>query len=274
MLMDSLSNLLNRFSFHARVFFNGEFCGSNSFSREEQVGHLHLVRQGCVILHHDDQPSIHINVPTLVLYPRGMNHRLFVAPGSNALLLCATIAFQGGPHNALCKALPDFLHMPFDQLSGLGRTFDLLFDEVGQDQYGRQIVLDRLCDVLTIQMIRSAFQSGRLAVGMLAGLAEPGLSRALEAIHGQPAAAWRVAQLARISGMSRSKFAKHFHDTVGTTPADYLTDWRMRLAQNLLKKNKPVKVIAQDVGYGSQPAFSKAFTAKFGMSPRAWLDAL
>jgi AraC-like DNA-binding protein len=272
--MEQLSILLSRFSFSARVFYNGQFCGANSFCRQEQVGHLHLVRAGTVIVHHDSHPSIHIHEPSLLFYPRGMNHQLFVPPGSPAQLLCATIAFQGGANNALAKAMPDYLLMPFKELSRLARTFDLLFEEAGHDEHGRQVVLDRLCEVLTIQTMRHAFQTGQLALGMLAGLSDPGLARALDAIHGEPAKPWSLERLAQIAGMSRSKFAKHFHDIVGTTPAGYLTDWRMQLAQNLLKANKSVKVVAQEVGYGSQPAFSKAFTAKFKRSPRAWLGAL
>jgi AraC-like DNA-binding protein len=156
----------------------------------------------------------------------------------------------------------------------LRQTLDLLFDEAATQQSGQQLVLDRLCDVLLVQVIRHAFATDQLDQGTLSGFSDPGLSRALVAIHNDLAYAWNLEKLASISGMSRSKFAKHFHEVVGRTPAEYLADQRMTLAQKLLKKHKPVQTVALEVGYGSQPAFTKAFTAKLGMSPRAWLNRL
>jgi AraC-like DNA-binding protein len=50
-----------------------------------------------------------------------------------------------------------------------------------------------------------------------------------------------------------------------------LAGWRIVLAQSLLEKKQPMETVALDVGYGSQPAFTKAFTSRIGMSPRAWL---
>lgn len=270
--MDRLSALLGRYTFSASVFYNGEFCGSNGFSEGEQVGHLHLVRRGPVIIHHEDRPSLQIEEPTLVFYPRGLNHRLHVAPGTLASLLCATIAFQGGAQSALANALPDYLQMPLARVAGLTQTLNLLFDEASAARPGQKMVLDRLCDVLIVQGMRYALQTGQLDEGRLSGLSDAGLSRVLVAIHNDPASSWSLEKFAELSGMSRSKFAKRFHEVVGTTPADYLTDRRMSLAQKLLKRHKPVQTVALEVGYGSQPAFTKAFTARLGMSPRAWLN--
>jgi AraC-like DNA-binding protein len=270
--MDMLSGLLSRFTLRARVFHTGELCGISDFRADDEVGHLHLVRQGQVIVHHANCPSIHIDVPTFLFYPRAFSHRLVVPSDSVADILCAAIAFRDGDHNPLARALPDYLLIPLKQIPTLTHVLDLLFNEAFHDQSGRQLILDRLCDVLVVQVIRHAMETGQMTSGMLAGLATPGLARALVAMHEQPAEAWTLERLATLSGMSRSSFAKHFHQVVGITPADYLTSWRISMARSLLEKNVPVKRVAQDVGYGSQPAFTKAFTARLGMSPRAWLN--
>ncbi|KRA35031.1 hypothetical protein ASD68_00775 [Rhodanobacter sp. Root627] len=70
--------------------------------------------------------------------------------------------------------------------------------------------------------------------------------------------------------MSRSVFATTFRETVGTTPGRYLQGWRVRLAQKALRRGRPLKVIASDVGYGSEAALSRAFKAHSGQSPREW----
>lgn len=120
--MDHLSTLLSRCAFHAQVFYNGLFCGSNGFKEDEQVGQLHIVRDGSILMHHDDRASLHIDVPTLVFYPRGLNHQLVVPPGASTNLLCARIEFAGGRQNALAKALPDCLQVALHEAPSLAQT--------------------------------------------------------------------------------------------------------------------------------------------------------
>lgn len=269
--MDRLDALMARWGFTTETFYNGEFCGFNTLGEQEQVGFLHLVRAGKVMLHNEDGPPVLIDQPSLVLYAHPGIHRLAVPHGASVHLLCARVRFHGNEKNALARALPGYLQVPLADLPPLGKTLELLFDEAVCSEFGQQLILDRLCDVLVVQLIRHAFRTQQISEARLSGLSDPALSKALMAIHRDPAYPWTVDELAAESGMSRSRFARQFHLVVGSTPADYLTEQRMVLAQRLLLKHKPVQNVAFEVGYGSQPAFTKAFTAKFGMSPRAWL---
>ena len=70
--------------------------------------------------------------------------------------------------------------------------------------------------------------------------------------------------------MSRASFAAHFRQTVGTTPLDYLTDWRVSVAQTLLKSGKPLKLVAPEVGYSHPVALTRVFTKRIGISPTQW----
>ena len=79
--------------------------------------------------------------------------------------------------------------------------------------------------------------------------------------------------LADVAGMSRARFAAHFMAVVGTSPGDHLTGWRIGLAQALLARGRPVKTIADEVGYSSANALARAFTQRLGLSPTAWLAA-
>lgn len=270
--MDALSGLLSRFMISARVFHTGELCGVADFTEDHGVGHLHLVRSGRAIVYHPDSPAIQIDVPSVLFYPRALSHRLVIPAGGAADVLCATIGFAEGKKNPLARALPDHLLIPLAEITALTATLELLFEEAFIDQYGRQAMLDRLCEVLLIQVLRYAVQHNLVGRGMLGGLSDPGLARALVAIHEQPGQPWTVERLAGQAGMSRSGFARHFHCLIGVTPANYLADWRIAVAQGMLELRRPVKAVALEVGYGSQAAFSKAFTQRVGMSPRAWMS--
>ena len=71
--------------------------------------------------------------------------------------------------------------------------------------------------------------------------------------------------------MSRARFAVNFRETIGLTPGDYLTQWRLSLAQSLLRKGKPVGLVAHAVGYSGPAALSRVFSARLGQSPSRWL---
>ncbi len=272
--MDKLSVLIGRNAVDARVFHNGEFCGATDFSDNTHTGQLHLVRRGPVIFSHPDSSSIHALNPALVFYPRGMRHTLAVPPGNPASLLCASIVFHGGIDNLLAKALPDYLHVPLADMDASSETLEILFREAGNAAYGQDLILDRLCDVLLIQLIRREVQIGRLSLGLLSGLADQKLSRVLAAINETPQKEWRLESLADLCGMSRSTFARHFQSVIGTTPGQYITERRIRLAQELLRKGQAIKRVSIDVGYGSQPAFARAFKEKTGASPKSWLSSI
>jgi AraC-like DNA-binding protein len=94
---------------------------------------------------------------------------------------------------------------------------------------------------------------------------------ALNALHQNPAHAWTLEELSRTAGTSRSVLAERFQALVGTSPIQYLTQWRMLLASNLLSRsNAPLSSIAQDVGYQTDTAFSRAFRREFGSPPATW----
>lgn len=273
--MDNLSLLLQPHAYQTRVFYDNHFCGISSFDDDvEKCGHLHIVRSGRATLHHQRQPTLEVAGPALVFYPRGLTHQLHVARGDSTLLLCARVQFGVSNGLALALALPELVHVAPDQVVGLPATLALLYQHADQQYAGRAQVLDRLCDVVVTQLIQHLYASGSLDADKLTGQPDNGLLRVLELMHSDAGQPWTLQQLADLAGMSRSKFARVFHEVVGHTPADYLAEQRMLLAQTLLKELHPVKAVADKVGYASQSAFTKAFSARRGMSPRAWLQSL
>jgi AraC-like DNA-binding protein len=110
-----------------------------------------------------------------------------------------------------------------------------------------------------------------MPAGWLRALGDPRIAPALRLMHGDPARAWHLDELAQACAMSRTTFAFHFRTIVGVAPLTYLTEWRMRLAERALREeNSPIAVIGQALGYSSESAFSTAFRRVTGNSPKAY----
>lgn len=270
--VDRLDALLQRFSLSARMFHSGALCGITDFAAGA-TGMLHLVSRGAVEVHHGARRVRRIAVPSLVFYPRPHAHRFVTDPAHGADMACAHVAFDAGERDPVALALPPLVILPLAEVEGAAPVLDVLFREAFTRACGRRRVVDRLFEVVVILILRALLNGGHVASGMLAGLSHPRLARAIVAMHDSPARAWTLDALAKRAGLSRSQFAAVFADVVGTTPGDYLAGHRIAVAQDLLRRGRPVKVVATEVGYGSASALSRAFTAHCGRSPREWLAA-
>jgi len=209
-------------------------------------------------------------VPSLLFYPRPLARDFVTDARRGADLVCADLFFDGGASNPIVAALPDVICVPLAEIDGIDQVLALLFGEAFGNNCGRHAVVDRLFEVVLIQVLRHLMESGQIGGGMLAGLSHPKLRKALVAMHEHPGQEWSLEALAHVSGMSRSVLAGSFHSVVGCTPGTYLQAWRVRLAQQSLLQGRKLKMIAIEVGYGSEAAFSRAFKAQCGMPPREW----
>lgn len=272
-MADRLEALLNHFEVRARMFHSGALCGINDVAASDDVGQLHLVRSGPLAVSHEGEATLRVTEPSLLLYPRPLAHRFVTDAQRGADLACANLQFDGGAANPIVSALPRFLCLPLAQIEGAEGVLSLLFDEAFNARCGRRALVDRLFEVVLIQVLRHLMETGRIRSGLLAGMAHPKLRNALVAMHEQPAKEWSLEALAETAGMSRSTFADAFRDAVGSTPGAYLQSWRVSLAQQALRQGKPLKVIAIEVGYGSEAALSRAFKAQSGLAPREWKQA-
>lgn len=270
-MSDPLDRLLSQFALRAGVFYTGNICGLHDFERDELRGHLHVVRRGPVNLVNAGKATVVIERPSLIYLPRPERHRLVANEREGADVVCATVLTGAGGRNPISDSLPDVVLIELDDCRGLEPILQLMFAEAFGEGSGRQAVLDRLCEVLTIRMLRHCIERGQISGGALAGLADSRLSKALDGIHQSPSQDWDLAALAALAGMSRARFAEHFRSVTGATPADYLASWRLMLAQRLLAKGVPAKAAALNVGYGSSSALHRAFVRRFGQSPSDWL---
>lgn len=185
-------------------------------------------------------------------------------------------AFQLDPVNAplVLSLLPGMIHIrgSDDDTSRLARIIGLIMDECAADRPGKDLVLRRHLDVMLVECLRRpGIAYGAVPPGLLAGMRNPALARALRAMHADAAGDWTVAQLARLAGMSRSTFSARFSQTLGCSPMEYLLRWRMTLARDALSHGRrSLDRIAEEIGYESASAFSTAFRRRFGCSPGAF----
>lgn len=173
----------------------------------------------------------------------------------------------GGALNPLVGALPPEIIFDLSQDAPLRALADLTLAEEQYSRCGSSFVGKRLSEVIVVHAMRRAIAQGTVHAGLLTGLAHPDLHPCLVAMHDDPARAWRIGDLADLSGMSRSRFIRSFGETVGQSPIAYLNDWRLNLARVLLADGGRIKSIAARVGFGSAAAFSRAFSRKFGSAP-------
>lgn len=268
-MADRLAWLLKRFELRASVFLAGTLRQSATAAALPASGYLHLLRAGRVRVTSGDGPPIVIEEPSAFFYMNPVEH--VVEPlDDDVQMVCATFEFGIGQGNPLQAALPEVYVLPLADAPALDAALSQLFREASESHCGRDAILDRLCEVALILILRDLMDQHRLDIGLLAGLADPKLKRAINAIHAEPARAWTLDSMAAEALMSRARFAQHFHDVVGMTPGAYLSDWRLGLAKSMLLKGAPLQTIALEVGYGSASALSRVFSKRCGLSPSGW----
>ncbi|MDE8651191.1 AraC family transcriptional regulator [Novosphingobium album (ex Liu et al. 2023)] len=171
----------------------------------------------------------------------------------------------------LLGLLPDVVHIPASAgpADRLGRVVQLIMDECAGEEPGKEMILQRLLEVLMVEALRwQGPDPGAIATGLLDGMRDPPIARALRALHGDVRAGWTVSGLAGVAGMSRSAFAARFSAVLGCAPIEYLARWRMALATDaLLRGAKTLDRIADEIGYESASAFSTAFRKRIGCAP-------
>jgi len=192
--------------------------------------------------------------------------------GAPTTIISGFFSFDGPSVKPMSQLLPALNLIKSEQARSLAlhTTIQLLASEMTEQAPGSVVVANRLAEVLFIQTLRAHIASGKESCkrGWLRAIFDPQIGTALNAVHDNVDRPWTVESLAAAAGMSRSAFALRFKELLGQTPLEYVTDWRMQKAIQLLpQRDKKLIDIAQRVGYESDAAFSKAFKRIVGLTP-------
>jgi AraC-like DNA-binding protein len=264
----------------------------------------HLVTRGDCWAGLIGEEAVQLQTGDIIVFPRGDAHVLSSKPGmrfkpdmanfagadktqlpfqlqfggegpEEAGIVCGFLGCDARPFNPLLDALPRFLHLPATsphRSTWLNHIVQAAVDESVNKRSGGESVLGRLSELMFIEVVRSYIQTlSNEETGWLAGLADRHIAAALNAMHGRPAQAWTLEDLAKTAALSRSAFAERFTQVLGQPPIQYLTEWRMHVATGLLANGKDgIAQIAAQVGYESEAAFSRAFKKLIGSPPAEW----
>jgi AraC-like DNA-binding protein len=265
---------------------------------------FHLVTEGECFIEIAGEDPLRLVAGDVALVPQGEAHRLASHPGLEPLrgvrleeilarpprlltyggdgaathIACGYLGCEARLGRLLLSGLPRIVRVNVRGSSAgawLEASVRYALEEACSPRPGGSSVLAKLSEVLFIEVLRlymQEMQAGPQArSGWLAGVGDRIVGAALHAMHARPAHAWTLEELAREALTSRSVLAERFQALVGSAPMQYLTQWRMLLAANLLSSTTaPLTRIAEDVGYQTDTAFIRAFRREYGTPPAAW----
>jgi AraC-like DNA-binding protein len=262
---------------------------------------FHLITEGDCYVELGNDPPVRLTAGDAVIFPKGDAHRMTSQPGlppatgarldqvlarrprqlvyggggPTTRLVCGYLACDARLAGMLLAGLPALLRVNVRGSKAgiwLEASVRYALAEARSPRPGGAGVLAKLAEVLFIEVLRLYMnEQGEARTGWLAGVGDRIVGPTLNAKHSRPAHAWTLEELAHDAGTSRSVLAERFQNLVGSSPMQYLTQWRMLLAANLLcRSNAPLAQIAEDVGYRTDTAFSRAFRRAYGSPPASW----
>jgi AraC-like DNA-binding protein len=198
--------------------------------------------------------------------------------GEDCVQIGGKVKLDPATGGLLTDVLPPLIHVRADspQAAVLQWLLAQLAAERKSDLPGASVASTQLAQLMFVQILRAHLQDKGedFAPGWLRALGDPRIAATLRLMHGDPARAWQLEELAASAAMSRTTFAMRFKTMAGVPPLTYLLNWRMRLAQRALREGgASMAAIAQAVGYTSESAFSNAFKRVTGMAPKRYRDA-
>jgi AraC-like DNA-binding protein len=195
----------------------------------------------------------------------------FGGGGAPAGLVCGAVRFTDLAVGRLMRSLPPSLLVDTADAPWVTGVLDLIARESEQPATGSDVVTARLAEVLLVHAVRQWWDAAGEREGWARAVRDPVLGPALQAFHDDPSADWTLDRLARRAGVSRSGFAARFTALAGEPAMAYVAGWRMDLAGRLLRdRGATLEQVARRVGYGSAPAFHRAFRRHHGVAPGAW----
>jgi len=300
--MDILDDILSTLNLKGVLYFRTDFSQpwGVSVPAHEHAARFHLVVQGRCFAQIDTHPPLELGPGDLLLIPRGVPHILSDSPkkvappletvledagydghgvlsigskqsNASTQLVCGHFTFRKWADHPVLGSLPDFMLTSTAARAKrplLDETLRLITQRVFADEFGSAASVTRLSEIVFIELLRSDIDQNPAKQTILEAFRDPKISHSLQLIHNAPLEPWTVENLAAKVAMSRSRFANRFSELLGMGPMSYLSDWRLQKALALLENSRlNIQQIADQTGYQSASAFTRAFSGKFGVAP-------
>ena len=293
--MDILSDVLSKVKLSSVVYFKSDF--SDPWGMDVPKGpfaQFHIVTKGYCMLKTKDT-CLQLFTGDIVVFPFGASHwiannekskryqglevveailsgkHLFEGDQLSTTLVCGHFEFDRTVVHPFINELPAMIHISNDdvkQFSWLKNITELVIDEAAKEKSGSSVIVNKLGEILFIHTLRALIEKNKLKTGFMAAMQDERISKVLKEIHTHPENDWQLEKLAQIAGMSRTSFINRFKSLIGDTPFNYVTQWRILQAKELLaESNLPVGEIAEQVGYQSEAAFNRVFKKNVEQTP-------
>ena len=292
---DVLGDVLDTLRFHGSIFFRSELAAPWGMQLETMGSpRFHIALSGeCFVGGDDNNKAVKVEEMGIVMLPAGNSHWIADQPGRKLIsstrageacelgdpffqqgkitnhLMCGIVHYdQESPH-PLLDSLPEILNFPkFESGDPIWSTVTLIDAEMRHAEGSGRTIVDRLTEVLFLQLLNYYAEQKPESAGFLVALRDRRLQRALSLIHGAPAFDWTLSTLGEQVGMSRATLVRHFREAIGVAPITYIQNWRIMKAYNLTKyTSTPLEQIAASVGYESARTLSKAFQRHYDCTP-------
>lgn len=273
----ALESLLNQSMLRVDVIAELHRCGT--WYEDEpryHCGLFHLVGAGqCKVESRSLEEAMTLDAGDLVVLPHGDAHSLRVDGRADlraddvTSLICGELHFSGNSNHPLNHALPSCFVVRSKEA---GHTFrqlsEMMVHVVNSGMVGRQVLLNKLADALFTLAVCDYAHRAEDRRGLFAALGDTRICRVLQAVHENPGHAWTMQNMASLACMSRSAFAERFTQLMKVPPMQYVTQWRVTIAEQMLRdRQMSVAAIAQQLGYSSEAAFRRLFKRVSGVSP-------
>jgi AraC family transcriptional activator of mtrCDE len=276
------------------------FGGDDWRSTHDEVrrgrAYFHIVTQGQCVLERSHRMLLTLQAGDVLLLPHGDQH-VVRAPNAahagdppvsltynNAIriktsagvsidteLICGSLYFEAAPDNLVIATLPDVIVLRAGKetlIERFGTIMAAIRDELDGARPGAVTIAANLASAMFVMMLRSHLEDQPPPEGLLALLAQRLTAQPVLAMLRDPARAWSLDALADIAAASRATLVRGFRKAAGVSPLSFLAELRLNLArQRLLTHHAPISQIAEEVGYQSEAALSRAFLRRFGVRP-------
>ena len=291
---DLVGDVLETLRFKGSIFFRSDLAAPWGMSLDTvDIPRFHIAMSGSCFVGSDNAEPVNIHHMEIVMLPSGRSHWIADQPGRQLIsslqagdacelgnplfqqgkitqsLMCGMVHYDKASSHPILDSLPQVLHFQgLVSKDPIWKTVMLIESEMQRTRGKCGTIVDRLTEVLFLQLLNRYVHENKEMTGFLAALRDKRIHKALTLIHLDPNFNWSIASLGERVGMSRATLVRHFQSSVGLAPMAYILNWRMMKAYNLIKySNANLEQIAEQVGFASARTLSKAFQRQYSVTP-------
>jgi AraC-like DNA-binding protein len=291
---DLVGDVLETLRFKGSIFFRSDLAAPWGMSLDKvDIPRFHIAMSGSCFVGSANAEPVNFHHMEIVMLPSGSSHWIADQPGRQLIsslqageacelgnplfqqgkitqsLMCGMVHYDKASSHPIIDSLPQVLH--FQGLVSedpIWKTVIIIESEMQRTRGKGGTIVDRLTEVLFLQLLNRYVHKNKEVTGFLAALRDKRIHKALTLIHLDPNFNWSIASLGERVGMSRATLVRHFQSSVGLAPMAYILNWRMMKAYNLIKySNANLEHIAEQVGFASARTLSKAFQRQYAVTP-------